>query len=81
MTVCNLLSTNIVVILVSVYNHKHRADYSIIYYMVRYSYTIALSDLFELYMRGRHLNHETKLSGLNVCLECTIQMNHDKAVV
>ena len=35
MTVSNLLSTNVVVsILGSVYNHKHRADYTTIHYMV-----------------------------------------------
>ena len=38
-----------------------------------YSYTIALSDLFELYARGGCLNHEAKPSGLNVRLEHTIQ--------
>ena len=38
-----------------------------------YSYTIALSDLFELYMRGGHLNHEAKLSGIKARLECTIK--------
>ena len=38
-----------------------------------YSYTIALSGLFELYARGGCLNHEVKPSGLNVCLERTIQ--------
>ena len=42
---------------------------------IRYSYAIALSGLFELYMRGGHLNHKAKPSGLNVCLKCT--MNHD----
>ena len=31
---------------------------------IGYSYTIALSGLFELYTRGRHLNHEAKPSGL-----------------
>ena len=40
---------------------------------VCYSYTIALSGLFELYARGGCLNHEAKLSGLNVRLERTIQ--------
>ena len=34
MTVSNLLSTNVVVILVSVYNNKLGVDYSTIYYMV-----------------------------------------------
>ena len=40
-----------------------------------YSYTIivALSGLFELYVRGRCLNHKVKPSGLNACLEHTIQ--------
>ena len=38
-----------------------------------YSYTIALSGLFELYARGGCLNHEAKPSGLNACLEHTIQ--------
>ena len=38
-----------------------------------YSYTIALSGLFELYARGRCLNHEAKPSGLNTRLERTIQ--------
>ena len=32
--------------------------------VLSYSYTIALSGLFELYTRGRRLNHEAKLSGL-----------------
>ena len=31
---------------------------------ISYSYTIALSGLFELYMRGGRLNHEVKPSGL-----------------
>ena len=31
--VSNLLSTNVVVILVSVYNNKHRVDYSTIHYI------------------------------------------------
>ena len=38
-----------------------------------YSYTIALSGLFELYARGGCLNHEAKPSGLNARLERTIQ--------
>ena len=38
-----------------------------------YSYTIVLSGLFELYATGGSLNHEAKPSGLNACLECTIQ--------
>ena len=38
-----------------------------------YSYTIALSGLFELYTRGGCLNHEAKPSGLNTHLERTIQ--------
>ena len=38
-----------------------------------YSYTIVLSGLFELYVRGRCLNHEAKLSVLNARLERTIQ--------
>ena len=42
-----------------------------------YSYTIALSGLFELYARGGCLNHEAKPSDLNACLERTI---HDKAI-
>ena len=42
-------------------------------YHVRYSYTIALSGLFELYVRGGCLNHEVKPSGLNACLKRTIQ--------
>ena len=41
--------------------------------MLCYSYTIALSGLFELYARGGYLNHEAKPSGLNACLERTIQ--------
>ena len=40
---------------------------------VSYSYTIALSGLFELYARGGWLNHKAKPSGLNAHLECTIQ--------
>ena len=36
-----------------------------------YSYTIALSSLFELYTRGGRLNHEVKSSGLKVCLKGT----------
>ena len=47
---------------------------------ISYSYAIALSGLFKLYTRGGHLNHEVKPSDLNVCLECTIQMNHDTAI-
>ena len=43
------------------------------YYNICYSYTIALSGLFELYARGGCLNHEVKPSGLNMCLERTIQ--------
>ncbi len=42
-------------------------------YSISYSYTIALSGLFELYARGRCLNHEAKPSGLNMRLERTIQ--------
>ncbi len=38
-----------------------------------YSYAIALSGLFELYVRGGCLNHEAKPSGLNARLERTIQ--------
>ena len=38
-----------------------------------YSYTIALSGLFELYVRGGCLNYEAKPSGLNARLERTIQ--------
>ena len=38
-----------------------------------YSYTIALSGVFELYTKGGSLNHEAKQSGFNVRLECTIQ--------
>ena len=38
-----------------------------------YSYTIALSGLFELYTRGGHLNHEANQSGLKARLECTIK--------
>ena len=35
MTVSNLLTANVVVsILVSVYNHKHRVDYTTVHYMV-----------------------------------------------
>ena len=44
-----------------------------IYARVCYSYTIALSGLFELYVRGGCLNHEAKPSGLNARLERTIQ--------
>ena len=40
---------------------------------VCYSYTIAVSGLFELYARGGCLNHEAKPSGLNTHLERTIQ--------
>ena len=40
---------------------------------ISYSYTIALSGLFELYARGRCLNHEAKPSGLNAHLKRTIQ--------
>ena len=43
------------------------------YNILCYSYTIALSGLFELYVRGGCLKHEAKLSGLNTCLERTIQ--------
>ena len=42
-------------------------------YNISYSYTIALSGLFELYTRGGCLNHEVKPSGLNARLERTIQ--------
>ena len=41
--------------------------------LICYSYTIALSGLFELYVRGGCLNHEAKPSGLNMCLERAIQ--------
>ena len=37
------------------------------------SYTIALSGVFELYARGRCLNHKAKPSGLIVPLEHAIQ--------
>ena len=43
------------------------------YNIICYSYTIALSGLFELYVRGGCLNHKAKQSGLNACLERTIQ--------
>ena len=43
-------------------------------YFISYSYTIALSGLFELYARGGCLNHEAKPSGLNARLE-TVQFN------
>ena len=39
-----------------------------------YSYTIALSGLFELYARGGCLNHEAQPSDLNARLERTIQL-------
>ena len=46
----------------------------VVYIMVYViGYTIALSGLFELYVRGGCLNHKVKPSDLNACLECTIQ--------
>ena len=42
-------------------------------YYISYSYTIALSGLFELCARGGCLNYEAKSSGLNAHLERTIQ--------
>ena len=47
---------------------------------ISYSYTIALSGLFELYARGRCLNHEAKPSGLNAPRAYN-SINHDKAIV
>ena len=42
----------------------------------RYSYTIVLSCLLELYARGTCLNHEAKPSSLNARLERTIQKGY-----
>ena len=45
---------------------------------ISYSYTIALSGLFELYTRGGHLNHEAKPSGLRSPNSQKGPQNHNK---
>ena len=52
-----------------------------LYHDINYSYTIALSDLFELCTRGGRLNHEAKPSGLKAAPWVYNQINHDKAIV
>ena len=59
-------------ILISMH-HSKRPLLSEVTYLLLYSYTIALSSLFELYTRGGCLNHTAKPSGLNVHLKRTIQ--------
>ena len=43
-------------------------------------YSLLISGLFELNTRGGRLNHKVKLSGLRVCLECRILINHDRTI-
>ena len=50
--------------------------------LISYSYTIALSGLFELYARGGCLNHEAKSSGtwFKRAPRAYNSINHDKAL-
>ena len=50
------------------------------WYSVGYSYTIALSGLFELYTRGGHLNHEANAEWFKAASVYN-QINQDKATV
>ena len=52
--------------------------YKMLVSIVQATYTIAYRGSFELYTRGRNLNHLASPHGLNVRLSCTIQINHSR---